>query len=189
MKWLGFVGAVLLAAFIITGCGQGTSSQNTSQSGGSTAERERALDERERALVFAANEQAAMKRCQAYCEAQEIYHRTDYKREGVLQYAQTLKELAVLELIDQAFAKAEGNPGQGVPVAGYCFKVLKAQAANAYGGKKKSYLEDGKMTLGYALVGYPSQYGISGRDTLVISGSGRCFQRIWVRIRRKLLSG
>ncbi len=36
------------------------------------------------------NEVAAMAYCRAFAEAEEIYHRTDYMREGVLQYAQVL---------------------------------------------------------------------------------------------------
>ena len=35
---------------------------------------------------MAANETAALAACKAFAEAEEIYHRTDYTKSGVLQY-------------------------------------------------------------------------------------------------------
>src|ERR1039457_3687328 len=64
------------------------------------------------------NEAAAIAACKAYAEAQEMYHRTDWKGTGTLQYSQWLDqpyglyETATgngdIALIDSAFAKAEG---------------------------------------------------------------------------------
>ncbi|MGD0089175.1 MAG: DUF2950 family protein [Planctomycetota bacterium] len=140
---------------------------------------------------MAANETAAAASCKAYAEAQEIYHRTDYNNDGVLEYAQALKgDWSLLEnkagqgdlaLIDKSFADAEGPPSKhGRPKAGYCFKILKAQGANAAGGKR-SYLAKGpdgveRMTLGYALVAYPAAYDATGRDTFMINNSGTIYQ-------------
>src|SRR6201996_9474555 len=66
---------------------------------------------------MAANETAAAAACKALSEAQEIYHRTDYNKDGVLEYAQTMSGVnSLMEntagandilLIDPAFAKAE----------------------------------------------------------------------------------
>ena len=136
---------------------------------------------------MAANQTAAAAGCKAYAEAQEIYRRTDYDEDGVLEYAQSLggdnsllelkKGAGDLALVDRTFAMAEGNPSQSpVPKAGYCFKVLKAQGANATGGKR-SYVVNGNMVLGYALVAYPAAYDGTGRDTFVISNNGTIFQK------------
>src|SRR4051812_35976348 len=69
---------------------------------------------------MAANETAAAAACKAYAEAQEIFRRTDYDKDGVLEYAQAmggnnslLERVAGsgdLALIDRSFAAAEGEP-------------------------------------------------------------------------------
>ena len=40
---------------------------------------------------MAANETAAAASCKAFAEAEEIYHRTDYNQDGVLEYATALR--------------------------------------------------------------------------------------------------
>jgi hypothetical protein len=135
---------------------------------------------------MAANETAAMAACKCYAEAQEIYRRTDWNGDGVLEYAQSIRgDCSLYEkkagagdisLVDTAFARAEGNPGEATPKAGYCFKVLKGQGPGAPGGKK-SYVGDGKhMTLGYALVAYPATHDNSGRNTFLINNTGTVYQ-------------
>src|SRR5882724_5594552 len=67
---------------------------------------------------MAANETAAAAACKAFAEAEEIYHRTDYTKTGILQYSQKLSGVnSLLEtvarpgdlaLIDKTFATAEG---------------------------------------------------------------------------------
>ena len=74
---------------------------------------------------MAANETAAIAACRTYGEAQSIYRRTDYDKDGVLEYASdingplSLFETAAgagdLQLVDQAFANAEGAPGNATP--------------------------------------------------------------------------
>jgi hypothetical protein len=132
---------------------------------------------------MAANETAAAAGCKAYAEAQEIYHRTDYTRNGVLKYAQSIHELLEtkpgagdLALVDRTFAGAEQPSDKAVPKAGYYFKVLKAQGPHATGGKK-SYVVGGNMTLGYALIAYPAAYDSTGRDSFIISNNGTIFQQ------------
>jgi hypothetical protein len=136
---------------------------------------------------MAANEMAAVASCRFFCEAQEIYHRTDYHGDGTLQYAQSLKGdfslyekkagLGDLGLIDRSFAEAEGSPSQNPkPKAGYCFKVLTAQGPDAVGGKR-NYIVNKRMLLGYALVAYPIAYDSTGRNTFLINGTGTIFQK------------
>jgi len=75
---------------------------------------------------MAANATAAAAACKAFAEAEEIYHRTDYDADGVLEYATKMSGATSLltnggteiALIDRAFAAAEG-PGSSSPKAGY----------------------------------------------------------------------
>ena len=133
-----------------------------------------------------ANEANAVASCKAYLEAQERYHRKDWDDDKVLEYAQSLKgDFSLYEtkagagdirLIDQALADAEGDPAPATPMkAGYRFKILTAQGANAFGGQKSYIVTDnGKsnMTLGYALVAYPADYGRTGNATFLASIAG-----------------
>lgn len=241
--------------------------------------------------VIAANEKAAAAACIAYAEAQEIYHRTDYNRNGVLEYAQTLhggrsvilkapdaaklpqpteeerqktsrlikdlgsddfavreraseelarlgpKALAQLQaaqkeqadaevlhrcrklieqltlalapavsldlryglyssgsdggiegdlaLIDRDFAKAEwpaaSEGSAAVPKRGYFFRVLARQGPAATGGARSyitaSPMGTHHMTLGYALLAFPKEYGKTGKKCFIINNNGTIFQR------------
>ncbi|HEY3324632.1 MAG TPA: DUF2950 family protein [Planctomycetota bacterium] len=133
-----------------------------------------------------ANEAAAVNACRLYNQAQTRYHQKDWNGDNVLEYAQALKgDFSLLEtkagaadvhLIEPNMAAAEGDPVPGsASLSGYRFKVLKGQGENAFGGKR-SYISavNGKerMTLGYALVAYPDEYGKSGRYTFQISNAG-----------------
>ena len=70
--------------------------------------------------VIRRNESAAAGACMTYAEAQDIYRRTDWDRDGVLEYAQriagdfslheTKAGAADILLLDAAFAAAEGLP-------------------------------------------------------------------------------
>jgi Protein of unknown function (DUF2950) len=61
------------------------------------------------------------------------------------------------------------------PYHGYLYRILKAQGAAARGGAK-SYLVDGKLTGGVALVAYPAEYRVSGVMTFVINRRGIVYQ-------------
>lgn len=130
-------------------------------------------------------ENAAIAACKTYAEAQDIYRRTDWDSDGVLEYAQTISGnnslyekhagSGDLTLVDAAFAFAEGPAGVAQTKAGYVFKVLKAQGANAPDGAR-SYLVNGNMTGGYALVCSPADYQ-PGRNTFLINQSGTVHQK------------
>lgn len=132
---------------------------------------------------MAANQTAAAAACKAFAEAEEIYHRTDYNHDGVLEYAQKLSgNNSLLEtvagsgnlgMIDRNFGAAEGS---GTPKQGYNFQVLTSQGSQATGGQR-SYLPDNShMTTGYALDAIPSAYDSTGRDTYIINNNGTIFQ-------------
>ena len=130
-----------------------------------------------------ANQAAAIACCKAYADAQEIYKRTDYDKDGVFEYAQSLQgnnsllETTLgagdLELIDASFGHAEGNPGAVPPKDGYVFRVQK-KYFNGIGNK--SFLIGTNMTLGYGLCAVPAAYDSTGRDTIIISNLGVIYQ-------------
>ncbi len=62
------------------------------------------------------------------------------------------------------------------PFHGYFYRILKEQGARAEGGAK-SYVVDGKMTRGFAILAYPAEYRQSGVMTFVIGKDGRVFQK------------
>src|SRR5471032_2854420 len=76
---------------------------------------------------MAANETAAIAACKAFAEAEDIYRRTDYNKDGVLEYSQNLSGTnSLLEnsagagdigLIDRSFAYAGGAPLAVTPKA------------------------------------------------------------------------
>ncbi|HUO03757.1 MAG TPA: DUF2950 domain-containing protein [Candidatus Binataceae bacterium] len=59
---------------------------------------------------------------------------------------------------------------------GYLYRLLKAQGANAPGGAK-SYIEDGKMTGGFAVLAYPAKYGKSGVMTFIAGVDGLVYEK------------
>jgi hypothetical protein len=78
-----------------------------------------------------------------------------------------------------AFATAEGykvQQSQHQPFYGYYFAMLDKQGADAKGGAK-SYITNGKMTGGFAVVAYPAQYRDSGIMTFIINQNGLAYQK------------
>ncbi len=139
--------------------------------------------------------------CRAYVSAQKEYVRKDRTAEGTLQYAQHFmsrpgkkdglywevgpgEDLSPMgPLIAEARLEGypAGQPGQqGThkprPYQGYFFHILTAQGDAAPGGKM-SYLVDGKMTKGFALVASPSKYGSSGIMTFIVGSDGKVYEK------------
>ncbi|MBS0189456.1 MAG: DUF2950 domain-containing protein [Planctomycetes bacterium] len=79
-----------------------------------------------------------------------------------------------------ASASAEGytasEDGEPRPYHGYFFRILTAQGPFAPGGRM-SYLEDGRLVHGFAVVAYPAEYGRSGIMTFMIAKQGVVYQR------------
>jgi len=146
---------------------------------------------------IATNETAACASDKALAEAEEIYHRTDYNTDGVLEYAQHLRgDWSLLEnsggsgdlaCIDKNLGGAEGTTtagtggsnfqgGAAVPKAGYVFNIMTEQGTNATGGIR-NYIPDGThMSLGYAFSGTPAGYDSTGRSTFIINSNRTIFQ-------------
>jgi hypothetical protein len=62
------------------------------------------------------------------------------------------------------------------PYYGYFYKILTAQGPDARGAAK-SYIVDGKMTGGFALIAYPSQYRSNGVMTFIVNKDGVVYQK------------
>ena len=62
------------------------------------------------------------------------------------------------------------------PFHGYLFKILTQQGDNAPGGKYK-YIINRNMIGGFALVGWPADYGVSGVMTFIVNQQGRVYQK------------
>ena len=83
-----------------------------------------------------------------------------------------------------AYARAEGYRGErdtsgnikSTPIHGYYLKILKAQGPSAPGGRY-SYVINGRMIGGFALVAYPSVYGSSGVMTFIVNQQGKVYQK------------
>jgi hypothetical protein len=79
-------------------------------------------------------------------------------------------------LLAQASAENYGETAEESPYHGYYYRILKAQGANARGGAK-SYIVDGKMTRGFALIAYPADYRSSGVMTFLVNQHGTIYQK------------
>jgi hypothetical protein len=76
-----------------------------------------------------------------------------------------------------AQAEEEGyTTGAKAPYRGYYFRLLTAQGPAASGGAK-SYLVDGSLTGGFAVVAWPAQYRASGVMTFIVNQDGIVFQK------------
>jgi type IV pilus assembly protein PilA len=128
---------------------------------------------------MAANATAAAAACKAFAEAEEIYHRTDYDADGVLEYCTLMSGARSLltnngteiALIDRAFAAAETS-GSASPKAGYVFTVLTTQTNPI----ARNFMSGANLTLGYAMSAGPAAYDSTGRDSFMISNSGTIYQ-------------
>jgi hypothetical protein len=139
------------------------------------------------------NEMAAIDVCAAIADAQRQYFSKPH--DGVKQYAQKFisdegnqnglywpspagqPRSPLGPLV--AFATAEGSkikPDSHQPFHGYYFQILDKQGADAKGGAK-NYINNGKMTGGFAVVAYPAQYGDSGIMTFIINQTGVVYER------------
>jgi hypothetical protein len=140
------------------------------------------------------NELAAMRVCEALADAQEQYFSQTHDGESVNQYAQKFvsdpdkqnglywkvaegeTESPIGPLV--AYAAGRGYGGQHdtpQPFHGYFYRILTGEV-NAK-GESKSFLVDGKMTGGFALIAFPAEYRNSGVTTFVITDKGILYER------------
>lgn len=130
------------------------------------------------------NELNAMEISRGYVEAQLEYASEDRDKDGILEYAQTIvstpgkqdglySDNASQNLVNKAFS-VSASADKPEPYHGYYFRVLKSQGPEATGGAL-DYVVKGKMIGGFALVGWPAEYGVSGVQTFIINHEGLVF--------------
>jgi len=132
------------------------------------------------------NELAAIETMRAYVEAQREYAEQDHNGDGIREFAQ--KILSSPGKQDGLYwPTADGEPESPAgPLLetrdlkdgyhGYRFRILKAQGKAAPGGAR-SYVKDGRMTEGFALVGWPARYNETGLMTFIVNQDGVVYQK------------
>ena len=131
----------------------------------------------------------------AYIDAQRAYAARDRDGDGVLQYAQKLASTPGKQdglywpadaakgeeaspfgpLIAESAAYLKGHTA-GDPYRGYHFRILTRQGKSAPGGAY-SYVINGRMIAGFAMVAYPAEYGESGVMTFIVSHNGKVYEK------------
>ena len=137
------------------------------------------------------NELKAIDVCRVYVEAQREHAKLEHdyaqklrsdpgKRDGLYWEDPTGKHPSPLgPLLAEAAAEGystENSPDAPRPYHGYLYRILTQQGPHAPGGAK-SYLKDGKMTGGFAMVAYPADYGASGVMTFLVDAQGLVYQK------------
>jgi hypothetical protein len=132
------------------------------------------------------NELAAIQVALAYTDAQDEYRARDWDGDGVKEYAR--RGLSTPGRHDGLYwASLPGEPESplgpefadakpGQPYHGYLYRILTAQGKDAPGGAK-SYIKNGRMTEGYALVAWPARYNDTGVMTFIVNQDGIVFQK------------
>jgi Protein of unknown function (DUF2950) len=143
------------------------------------------------------NQANAVEVCRAYVNAQLLYSQRDINGNGAPDYAQKFisttgkrdglywpqaNPAAAVSplgpLVEKARARgyAAPEPGEETVYQGYVYRILTSQGSEAQGGAR-SYVVDGNMTGGFALVCWPVKYGDSGQLTFIVNQAGRVLQK------------
>lgn len=132
----------------------------------------------------------------AIVDAQREYALKDRNRSGLLEYAPRFisdpgeknglfweaKAGEEPSPLGPIMAHARGKGYQRMPSTtpspyhGYIYRILTAQGKDAPGGEY-SYIVEGKMIGGFAVVAYPAEYGNSGVMTFIVNHDGKVFQK------------
>lgn len=143
------------------------------------------------------NELAVIEVCRAYVHAQREYaalfersglqrHYAQHfmsregRRDGLFWPTRTGEPESPLGPLVAEARTGGYTPGRGRsgphPYYGYYFRILTGQGPDAPGGAR-SYLSDGRMTGGFALLAYPAKYGDSGIMSFIVNQDGIVFQK------------
>jgi hypothetical protein len=132
------------------------------------------------------NELAAIQTMFAFVDAQREYAAQDRNGDGVLEFAQ--KIISSPGKQDGLYWPTAGDEPESPagPLLetkdlkdgyhGYRFRILKAQGKAAAGGAR-NYVRAGRMSEGFALVGWPARYGETGLMTFAVNQDGTVYQK------------
>ena len=141
------------------------------------------------------NERNAIYVLRAYLDAQIQYASRDRDGDGVRQYAMKLTSAKGRQdglywpadsakgeeaspfgpLIAESAPYVEGHK-KGDPYRGYHFRILTRQGKSAPGGAY-SYVINGRMIAGFAMVAYPDEYGESGVMSFIVNHNGKVYEK------------
>lgn len=154
--------------------------------------REEILDRR-----IGRNELDVIELLRGYVRAQQAFRQTDYNDDGVREFAKSIisssdrrdglywpDEEGVPESPIGDFMARAGADGYNIdgedrdpePYLGYYYRLLDAQGENAPGGAM-SYLVNGRMLAGHALLAFPSAYDNTGIMTFMVGENGIVYER------------
>jgi len=145
-----------------------------------------------RRRVIGGNELDAIEVCHGYVEAQFHYAEEDRDGNGIIEYAKRIisspgkkdglywpgEDSPVAEAFAKAIAEGYGagaNKGKR-EYRGYTYKVLQSQGPDAEMGAQ-DYVVQGHMIGGFALVGWPAEYGVSGIKTFIVNQDGVVYEK------------
>jgi len=141
------------------------------------------------------NERNAISVLRAYLDAQREYASRDRNGDGVLEYAQ--KVMSTPGKRDGLFWNSDANKVEdlspfgplvaeaspylaghktGDPYRGYYIRILTRQGKNAAGGPY-SYVINGRMIAGFAMLAYPARYGETGVMTFIVNHNGKLYEK------------
>ncbi|MBB3962622.1 DUF2950 domain-containing protein [Rhizobium metallidurans] len=137
------------------------------------------------------NELATIETIHNFVIAQHIYASEDRTGSGIYEYAQKLisapgkrdglywqaspgeEDSPAGPLVETAaFGKAKRGDGY----FGYRYRILTSQGDNVLGGKQ-SYIVNGHMTAGFAVIAWPVKYRVTGVQTFIANGTSVIYQR------------
>lgn len=78
-----------------------------------------------------------------------------------------------IEITDEGYKPDGIRP---MPYRGYYFRILKSQSDEAEGGAQ-NYIDNGRMTGGYALIAFPAEYNNSGIMTFIVSRDSEVLEK------------
>jgi len=141
------------------------------------------------------NELTTMQLCKAYVDAQKEYASKGHDGKAKGTYAQKFTSSAgkhdglfwksddpndnspfgdlAAQAASDGYSKPDDKP---IPFYGYYFRILTGRGASAPGGAL-SYLENGELRKGFAMLAYPAEYKNSGVMTFIIDDKGTTYQK------------
>jgi hypothetical protein len=134
------------------------------------------------------NEVETMDALHAIVDAQKEYYAQDPPRDGGHEYAAHFDSAQGSRNglywsstnndspLGPYLARAGYDRSDRMPLHGYFFRMLMAQGPSAPGGAK-SYLANGKMIGGFAIVAFPAEYRVSGAKTFIVNQNGVVYER------------
>lgn len=141
------------------------------------------------------NEISTIRVCQTFVEAQREYAATSHdgnppgiyaqkftsapgKHDGLYWESEDPDDLSPFgEFVAEAASEGYLHAGeQPTPFYGYFFRILTAQGKSATRGTR-SYIVNGQMRDGFALIAFPAEYAVSGVMSFIANQDGLVYQK------------